>query len=84
MVLYIRQQKATSYGGTVVGDDAFDKSEVAKAAGATSQIMGAINAAKNGNIASHFGSDVVNKINSGLNQINSSTNGALSGLTSSQ
>lgn len=83
MVLYIRQQKATAYGGQVVGDDAFEQSEVAKAAGATSQIMGAINAAKNGNIASHFGADIVNKVNSGLNQINSSTNGALSGLTSS-
>lgn len=81
MVIYIRQQSATAYGGEVVGDAVFDAQQASASASAQSQIMGAIQAAQNGKLASHFGQDILNKVNSGLNQINQTTKGALSGLT---
>jgi len=84
MVIYIRQQKATAFGGTTVEDSVFDKSSVASQEGAKAQIFGSINQATASaqNMASNFGSEIVGKINSGLGQINSATNGALSGITS--
>jgi len=84
MVIYIRQQKATAFGGTTVEDSVFDKSSVASQEGAKAQIFGSIDkaAASAQSMAGNFGSEILGKINSGLGQINSATNGALSGITS--
>jgi hypothetical protein len=84
MVIYIRQQKATAFGGTTVEDSVFDKSSVASQEGAKAQIFGSIDkaAASAQSMASNFGSEILGKINSGLGQINSATNGALGGITS--
>jgi len=81
MVIYIRQQKATQFGGTTVDDAVFDKANIAKQEGAKAKIFGAIDAANQGKLASHFGKDILDKVNSGLSKVNSATNGALSGIT---
>lgn len=82
MVFYIREQKATQFGGTVVNESALASSNSLKQAQSAAQIQGAIKAATSANIPSNFGGQLVGKINNGLNQINSATGGALSGITS--
>jgi hypothetical protein len=82
MVIYIRQQKATQFSGTTVSDTALDKASVAQQEGAKAQIFGAIDAANQGKLGSHFAAPILGKINAGLGQINSATGGALSGITS--
>jgi hypothetical protein len=86
IVIYIRKQKASTAGGTELsgGNDSFQKSRESLQAGAEQQIRGALNSATSSvqNMSKNFGSEILGKINSGLNQINTSTNGALSGITS--
>jgi len=81
MVFYIREQKATQFGGTVVDESALASLSSLKQAQSAAQIQGAIKAATSANIPSNFGGQLVSKINNGLNQINSATGGSLSGIT---
>ena len=81
MVFYVREQKATQFGGTVVNEDSIASANKLKQSQAAAQIQGAIKSASAANIPSNFGGQLVSKINNGLNQINSATNGALSGIT---
>jgi len=86
IVIYIRKQKASKLGGSELsgGNDAFQKSSASLQAGAEQQIRGALSSATSSvqNMSKNFGTEILGKINSGLNQINTSTNGALSGITS--
>ena len=86
IVIYIRKQKASKLGGSELsgGDAAFEKSSASLQAGAEQQIRGALSSATSSvqNMSKNFGTEILGKINSGLNQINTSTNGALSGITS--
>jgi len=86
IVIYIRKQKASTLGGSKLegGDAAFQKSSASLQAGAEQQIRGALSSATSSvqNMSKNFGTEILGKINSGLNQINTSTNGALSGITS--
>jgi len=89
IVIYIRKQttaksKLTGAGELQGGNDAFQKSRESLQAGAEQQIRGALSSATSSvqNVSKNFGSEILGKINSGLNQINTSTNGALSGITS--
>ena len=88
IVIYIRRQKAstaTSDKSELLGGDAaFEKSSASLQAGAEQQIRGALSSATSSvqNMSKNFGTEILGKINSGLNQINTSTNGALSGITS--
>ena len=89
IVIYIRKQttaKSKLPGAAELpgGDAAFQKSSVSLQAGAEQQIRGALSSATSSvqNMSKNFGTEILGKINSGLNQINTSTNGALSGITS--
>ena len=84
MVIYIRQQNKTQYPGTTVDGIPPDNNNFGLG-GSTNKnsLMGALKAAQDGKLASHFGSEIIGKVNSGLSQINNATNGALSGITSS-
>ena len=81
MVFYIREQETTQYKGSPANENAFAQARSTQQAQAKAQIQGAINAATAANIPSNFGGQLVSKINNGLNQINSATGGALSGIT---
>ena len=79
MVFYIRQQKNTSYKGTVVSDSVFD--DISK--NSQKDAYTKLNTLGNGsNLASSVGGQLLNKLNSGLSEINKITGGSLSGLTS--
>lgn len=82
MVIYIRQQNKTQYPGTTVDGIPPDNNNFGLG-GSTNKnsLMGALKAAQEGKLASHFGADIIGKVNSGLSQINNATNGALSGIT---
>jgi hypothetical protein len=88
IVIYIRRQKASTAVSKELelkgGNAAFEKSRESLQAGAEQQIRGALSSATSSvqNVSKNFGSEILGKINSGLNQINTSTNGALSGITS--
>jgi len=82
MVFYIREQETTQFKGSPANENAFAQARETQQAQAKAQIQGAIKAATSANIPSNFGGQLVNKINNGLNQINSATGGALSGITS--
>ena len=88
IVIYIRRQKASTAVSKKLelegGNAAFEKSRESLQAGADQQIRGALSSATSSvqNMSKNFGSEILGKINSGLNQINTSTNGALSGITS--
>jgi hypothetical protein len=86
IVIYIRKQKASKTGGSELsgGNASFEQSRESLQAGAEQQIRGALSSATSSvqNVSKNFGSEILGKINSGLNQINTSTNGALSGITS--
>ena len=81
MVFYIREQKATQFGGTVVNEDSLATTSSLKQAQSAAQLQGAIRNATAANIPANFGNQLVSKINNGLSQINGATNGALSGIT---
>ena len=79
MMIYIRQQGKT--GGTNV-DFPPDNNNFGFGGNTNvNSLLGAVQAAQQGKLASHFGSDIIGKVNSGLSQINNATNGALSGVT---
>jgi hypothetical protein len=81
IVIYIRQQKNTTYGTSTVEDSAFDAAAGAAQMNGLSQIQGAISSLQAGKLPGSLGGDLVNKINSGLNSINSMAGGSLSGVT---
>jgi hypothetical protein len=70
LVFYIRQQKNTAFKRTTASDNA-----LAASGGASFRNTGSSS-------QSSFGSEILNKINSGLGQINQATGGALGGVTS--
>ena len=70
IVFYIRQQKSTSFKRTTASENAF-----ASSGGASFQNTGSSN-------QSSFGSEIQNKINNGLGQINQASGGSLDGITS--
>jgi hypothetical protein len=74
MVFYIRQQNNTSYPRSTTSDTAIDADSVGRVLTDVPLV---------GNIGTNLGGDLLNKINSGLNTLNSATGGALSGLTGS-
>ena len=79
MMIYIRQQGKT--GGTNV-DFPPDNNNFGYGGNTNiNSLTGALQAAQQGKLASHFGADIIGKVNSGLSQINNATNGALSGIT---
>jgi hypothetical protein len=81
IVIYIRQQKNTSFGTSTVEDSAFDAAAGAAQMNGLSQIQGAISSLQAGKLPASLGGDLVNKINSGLDSINKMTGGSLSGIT---
>jgi len=79
MVIYIREQKASSFGGTNRADEtlfSFQDEQNQKKA------LNQLQSSQTSSASSSFGSEILGKINSGLGQINSATGGAFSGLTS--
>jgi hypothetical protein len=74
MVIYIRQQRHTSYGGKTIGDSAIP---VTKGSSAASQTLGA----NIGSASGAFGGELLSKVNGGLNSINSSTGSKFASLT---
>jgi len=75
MVFYVRQQKNTSFPRSTLSDDSLINAD---SVGRVMQDVSLV-----GNVATNLGGDLLNKLNSGLNTLNSATGGALSGLTSS-
>jgi hypothetical protein len=75
MVFYVRQQKNTAFGRKTTDDDSVINS---RSLGKTMADVPLI-----GNIGTKLGGDLLSKINSGLNQLNGATGGALSGITGS-
>lgn len=75
VVFYIREQKTSSFTSRSV-EGGLDKVPTLE------KPLNAGSAATPQKLASAFGNELLGKINSGLNQINQQTNGALSGLTS--
>jgi hypothetical protein len=69
VVFYIRQQKNTSFKRTKAPENAFSDVGGAKIQSSVDRV-------------NNFGSEIQNKINSGIGQINQATGGALGGLTS--
>lgn len=81
IVIYIRQQKNTSFGTKTIGDETFDAIQGTSQMNGLSQLKDSINSLKAGKLPTSMGGDLVNKINSGLNSINGITGGALTGVT---
>lgn len=73
VVFYIKQQKSTSFKRP----EALDSKVFSRDTGGVSEIT------SSQKLASSFGNELLGKINSGLNQLNSATGGALGGITSS-
>lgn len=74
MVIYIRQQRNTNYGGKTIGESAIP---VTKGSSTASQTLGG----NIGSAAGAFGGELLSKVNGGLNSINSATGGKFSSLT---
>lgn len=74
MVIYIRQQRHTSFGGKTIGESAIP---VTKGSSPASQTLGA----NIGKASGAFGGDLLSKVNGGLNSVNSSTGGKFASLT---
>jgi hypothetical protein len=72
VVFYIREQKNTSYSRGPNLDDGL----LGSSGGVRTDVIRAP-----GQAASNFGNEILGKVNSGLNQINQATGGALSGIT---
>jgi len=75
MVFYVRQQKNTSFPRSSLSDDSLINAD---SVGRVMQDVSLV-----GNVATNLGGDLLGKLNSGLNTLNSATGGSLSGLTSS-
>ena len=74
MVFYIKAQKATQFKFTAARD--FTSEDYAQSGGGSNSISGMISGG-----GQKLGQQLLDKVNSGLGQLNAQTNGALSGLT---
>ena len=74
MVFYIKAQKATQFKYTSARD--FTAQDYAQSGGGSNSISGMISGG-----GQKLGQQLLDKVNSGLGQLNAQTNGALSGLT---
>jgi hypothetical protein len=81
MVFYVRQQEKTQFRGTVVEDDAINAATNTGSINNAS-LAGKLNSLNPQNLASSVGGELLNKVNSGLDQINQATGGALSSVSS--
>jgi len=79
VVFYVREQAKTSFPSRAVSDSA----SVFTNSGFANGRLNVADLANPQKLAAGFGNELMGKINSGLNQINQKTGGALGGLTSS-
>lgn len=75
LIIYIRQQQNSAFQTNTVTDDAINQKT------SSFQSQSIVNFSQ-GKPSVAFANEIMNKVNSGLNQINQSTNGVLSGVTS--
>ena len=76
MVIYIRQQNNSAFSSETVSDDFINER------GSSQTSINVINNILQGKPSVSFANEFVQKLNGGANKINESTNGVLSGLTS--
>ena len=77
VILYIREQKRTSYASTTPANEKV-KTSVGNKPGGLATIS-----VDSGAMKASFGKDILDKVNSGLNKINTATGNALNGVNSS-
>ena len=76
MVIYIRQQNNSTFSSETVSDDSINEK------GSSQTSINVVNNILQGKPSVSFANEFVQKLNGGANKINESTNGVLSGLTS--
>ena len=76
IIIYIREQKRTSYASTTPANEKVKTSVGNKPGGLAAASV------DSGEMKASFGKELLDKVNSGLNKINTATGGALNGVTS--
>ena len=76
IIIYIREQKKSSYSSSTPADEKVKVSVGNKSSGLAAASV------DSGEMKASFGKELLDKVNSGLNKINTATGGALNGVTS--